>query len=301
MTAISGVMPAVARRIARKTRAGAPAAGFAGPGHTAVEVVRADALAETNPFVMLMDDRLDFHPGQPVGEAHPHAGLETVTLILEGSLDDPAEGGLLHAGDVAWMTAGRGIVHSEDVKATGWARILQLWLMLPRTARDSDPELQLVPLSTLPVRREPGVEARLYSGSTGTLRSPTRNRVPVTMVDFTLAPDATVTQELPGAYTAFLYVVDGSVRVGDEVLVTGEIGWLDRAEQDVTHLRLSAEAAGARVILYAGEPQNEPLVQRGPFVAGTPAEISAYYAAYRAGAFPRLSEVAGRPTTARAD
>jgi quercetin 2,3-dioxygenase len=286
------------RRIARKTRASAPAPGFAGPGHTAVEVVRADALAETSPFVLLMDDTLDFGPGQPVGEAHPHAGLETVTLMLEGSLDDAAEG-LLKTGDVAWMTAGRGVVHNEDVKATGRARILQLWLMLPRAARDSDPELQLVPLSTLPVRREPGVEARLYSGSTGALRSPTRNRVPVTMVDFTLAPGAAVTQELPGGYTAFLYVIDGSVRVGDDVLITGDVGWLDRARQDVTHLRLAAEAAGARVVLYAGEPQNEPIVQRGPFVAGSQSEISAYYAAYRAQSFPGLSDIMGRPLRAR--
>jgi redox-sensitive bicupin YhaK (pirin superfamily) len=168
-----------------------------------------------------------------------------------------------------------------------------LWLALPRAARDSDPELQLVPLSTLPVRREPGVEARLYSGSTGALRSPTRNRVPVTMVDFSLAPGAAVTQELPGAFTALLYVTDGSVRVGDDVLKAGDVGWLDRAEQEATELRLAAEASGARAILYAGAPQNEPIVQRGPFVAGSQAEIGAYYVAYRAGSFRSLSDIAG--------
>jgi redox-sensitive bicupin YhaK (pirin superfamily) len=82
MSTVSDPMPAT-RRIGRITHASAPAPGFAGLGHTAVEVVRADALAETNPFVLLMDDRLDFRPGQPVGEPHPHAGLETVTLVLD--------------------------------------------------------------------------------------------------------------------------------------------------------------------------------------------------------------------------
>jgi redox-sensitive bicupin YhaK (pirin superfamily) len=229
-----------------------------------------------------------------VGESHPHAGLETVTLILEGSLDDAAEG-LLNAGDLAWMTAGRGVIHNEDVKATGKARILQLWLMLPAALRDSDPELQIVPLSTIPVRREPGVEARLYSGSTGALRSPTRNRVPVTMVDFTLAPAAAVAQDIPGAYTGFLYVIDGTVRVGDEVLSATDVGWLDRNDQKVTHLQLQAGPGGARVVLYVGQPQDEPLVPRGPFVAGSREEITAYFTAYRAGSFRRLSEIAGAP------
>jgi redox-sensitive bicupin YhaK (pirin superfamily) len=255
-----------------------------------VEVVSPDALARNSPFVLLMDDRLDFKPGQPVGEAHPHAGIETVTLILEGALDDAAEG-RLETGDLVWMSAGRGLIHNENVRAAGKARILQLWVMLPRAARSGDPELQIVPLSTLPVRREPGVEARLYSGSSGELRSPTRNRAPVTMVDFALARNVSVSQELPGAYTAFLYLIDGSVRIGDEELSAGDVGWLNRDEPEVTRLRLEAGEAGARVLLYAGQPQDERIVHRGPFVGGSDEELAAYYSAYRAGTFPRLSEL----------
>ncbi|MEL1266342.1 pirin family protein [Pseudoxanthomonas putridarboris] len=278
------------RPIARKTRAGAPAPGFAGPGHTAMEVVRPDALARTDPFVLLMDDTLDFAPGQPVGEAHPHAGLETVTLVLEGSLDD-ADEGLLQTGDLAWMTAGRGLVHNEHVKATGHARILQLWVALPRSKRDGDPDLQVVPLETLPLRSEPGVQARLYSGSTGTLTSPTRNRVPMTIVDFLLAPGASTTQALPGAYTGFLYVIDGSLRAGHETLSSGDIGWLERVPHDATRLGLEAGSSGARVVLYAGRPLDEPIMQHGPFVAGSREELAAYYRAYSAGTFRRISEL----------
>jgi hypothetical protein len=285
------------RTIARKTRAGAPTPAFAGPGHTAAEILRPDRLAETDPFVMLMDDRLDFKPGQRVGEEHPHAGIETVTLLLDGSLNDPAAG-LLQTGDVEWMTAGRGVVHGENVEATGYARILQLWVALPKNERDGEPDLQVVPFGALPIRREPGVEARLYSGRTGDLVSPTRNRVPMTVVDFLLEPYASITQSLPGGDTAFLFVVEGGVLVSGEALVSNDVAWLNRVDETNTFFRLEAGPAGARVILYAGAPLDEPIVQRGPFVSGSDAELAERFAAYRAGMFQRLSEVAGIPLRA---
>src|SRR5262245_11993156 len=103
------------------------APGFIGEGHTAVEVVQPDALGASDPCVLRMDDRLDIHPRRQIGGAHPHAGLETVTLVLEGWLDDRDEG-RLEAGDLVWMTAGRGIVHSEAIETSGRSRILQLWI-----------------------------------------------------------------------------------------------------------------------------------------------------------------------------
>lgn len=284
----------VARPVARKTRAAPQGPGFAGPGHTAGEVFGPRDIARTDPFVMLMDDRLDFHPGQPVGEPHPHAGLETVTLLLEGSLNDPAEG-LLEKGDLAWMSAGRGVIHNEDVTATGYARILQLWVALPQALRGGLPDFELVPLSSLPIRREPGVEARLYSGRSGALVSPTRNRVPITIVDFRLEPGARVNQALPGAYTGFFLVDAGSVEAGGMALTAGELGWIDRLDAAETDLALQAGPDGARVVLYAGQPIGEPLVQRGPFVAGSEAEITDFHRQYRSGAFARMRDVVAAP------
>jgi quercetin 2,3-dioxygenase len=289
---------AAQRLIHRTSRAAQEVSGFAGPGHTVVEVFGPTNLGATDPFVMLMDDRLDFSPGQPVGEPHPHAGLETVTLLLEGSLHDPAEG-LLEEGDLAWMTSGRGVVHNEDVKATGRARILQLWVALPRTQRNVDPGFEVVPLRSLPVRREPGVEARLYSGSTGQLVSPTRNRVPVTLVDFRLEPDARVIQALPGGYSGLVYVVSGAVTVGGKRLVAGEIGWIDTSMAAETDLALQAEGEGLRAILYAGKPIDEPITQRGPFVAGSEDEISAFYREFRAGGFKHMSEISAAQRATR--
>lgn len=281
-------MSTLTRAIARRVATPPPEPGFAGPGHTAVEVLTPRAPMETDPFVLLMDDRLDFEPGRPVGGAHPHAGLETVTLVLEGGLADRDEGEM-SAGDVIWMTAGRGIVHNEHVEGRGWVRILQLWIALRPEQRDFEPRFQVLRAANVPVRREPGVVARLYSGSTGELRSETQNLVPTTLVDFQLEADASVTQELPESYSGFLYVVGGSLRVGETELVTGDVGHLETPGPRELVLRAGAE--GARVVLYAGEPLRAPIVQYGPFVAGSLPEIQQLHYRYQKQGFTRLSSL----------
>src|SRR5215471_21392017 len=107
-------LPAASRSLARVVTVPTPVPGFIGEGHTAVEVVAPSDLAATDPFVLLMDDRLDIARRRQIGGAHPHAGIETVTLVLEGTLHDRDEGAL-QAGDVVWMTAGRGVIHNEAV------------------------------------------------------------------------------------------------------------------------------------------------------------------------------------------
>src|SRR5688572_2555985 len=140
------------RKISRIETTSPPAPGFIGEGHTAVEVVRPDALAASDPFVLLMDDRLDIARRRQIGGAHPHAGLETVTLVLEGSLHDRDEG-QLSAGDAVWMSAGRGIIHSESIEVSGHSRVLQLWVRLPGSARGTTPRFEIVRKASLPVRR----------------------------------------------------------------------------------------------------------------------------------------------------
>ena len=273
---------------------GQPEAGFAGPGHTAVQIIAPTELKRTDPFVLLMDDRLDFVPGQQVGGAHPHAGLETVTWMLEGTLTDHDEGAL-EAGDVGWMTAGRGVIHSEDVRApTGHARLLQLWLRLPERERAAPPRIDVVRGADVPVLRAPGVEAKLYSGTTNGLKSPTRNYVPVTLVDVRLERDALFQQELPASYNGFLLPLSGLASVGSPAkqLAPGQIGWLDRREGDApTVLDIRAQADATRVLLFAGQAQNEPTIQRGPFVAGSTAAIARMYEDYSAGRFERVSQL----------
>jgi quercetin 2,3-dioxygenase len=273
----------------------APEVGFLGPGHEAIQVLGSEDLAATDPFVLLMDDRIDFPVGRKVGDAHPHAGLETVTFVLEGGLADQDEGEL-HAGDMVWMTAGRGVVHSEHVFSSGTrTRVLQLWIALPERDRAAPPRIEVLHARDLPVYRAPGVEARLYSGSTHDLVSSTRNYVPTTLLDVRLEAGAKFEQDFPRSYNGFLYPITGEVRVGSETdspLGTGEVGWFDcRRQGEASRLELNAGANGARVILYAGQRQDEPLIHYGPFVAGSEADIARMYREYRAGRFARVSQL----------
>jgi quercetin 2,3-dioxygenase len=285
---------ATERRIARIVSTPPPAPGFIGEGHTAVEVVTPAALDASDPFVLLMDDRLDIKTRRQIGGAHPHAGIETVTLVLEGTLVDRDEGEL-STGDVLWMTAGRGIIHNEAVDVGGKARILQLWVRLPESARSTAPTFQMIRKASAPVRAERGAVARLYSGSTGGLRSTTQNHAPVTLVDLTLGPNATFEQELPLSYNGFVYLVDGSVGVGASSLETGQVGWLDRPTGiGASTLKFAGGERGARMVLYAGEPQREPLIHHGPFAAGSVAELEEMFHRYRAGRFESMSAIARR-------
>jgi hypothetical protein len=238
-----------------------------------------------------MDDHLDIGD-RPVGGPHPHAGFETVTLILDGAIYDRDEGGTLNAGEVQWMTAGSGVIHNEDVRTKGRMRLLQLWLTLPKKERWTEPAFQVFHSDSIPVRHEPGAEIRVYSGSSGNLHSGTRNHVPVTMVEINLKPRASAEQEVPVSYNGFAFVIGGSVQIGETTLNTGQVGWLDRpTDNDASVVHVVAGESGARLIFYAGQPQGDPIVSYGPFIGDTKQDIARLFAEYQAGQFPRLSEL----------
>jgi redox-sensitive bicupin YhaK (pirin superfamily) len=279
------------RSISRVVNVPPAAPGFVGPGHLAAPVVSPENFEMNDPFILLMDDHLDIGD-RPVGGPHPHAGFETVTLILDGAIFDRDEGGTLNAGEVQWMTAGSGIIHSEDVRTKGKVRLLQLWLTLPKNKRWVAPGFQAININAVPVRHELGAKIQVYSGSSGELHSGTRNHVPVTMVEINLEPHASAEQDIPTSYNGFAFVIDGSVQIGDTVLNTGQVGWLDRPTDNGTSLlRVVAGKAGARLILYAGQPQGDPIVSYGPFIGDSKQDIARLFAEYQAGRFPRLSEL----------
>jgi redox-sensitive bicupin YhaK (pirin superfamily) len=277
--------------------------GFVGPGHLAAQVVSPEQFEANDPFIALMDDHLDIG-NRPVGGPHPHAGFETVTLILEGSIRDRDEGGVIDTGEMQWMTAGRGIIHGENVEAQGKVRLLQLWLTLPKSQRWTTPRFQDIHRESIPVRRENGVVVRLYSGTSGDLHSPTRNYVPVTLAEITIEAGRSFEQDLPATYNGFLYVISGSAKVGDAgtLLKTGQAGWLDRQPSDAgsqvsrgdeaSLVRIVSGDEGVRLVLYAGEPQGDAIVSHGPFIGDSREDIVRLYDEYRSGRFERLSELA---------
>ena len=266
--------------------------GFIGEGHTAIHVIDAREFAYNDPFIILADDRLDLPPGRRAGGPHPHAGFEIVTFVVEGEARDRDEG-LLRSGDVLWMTAGSGVVHNEDVEPRGRVRILQLWVTLPSVSRWRAPRFEHVAREHTPVRREAGIEARVYSGASGPVHAPSHTYLPMTMVDVQLAPNIVFEQELPGSYNGFLYPLQGDVLVdgaATERLSVGQIGWLEFGGAATT-VRLTAGQDGSRVMLYAGERQDVPIVTHGPFVGETRADLVRLSQTYIRGEMPRVSEL----------
>jgi len=284
------------RGIDRVVTTAPPSPGFIGNGHTAVAVLDARDFARNDPFILLMDDRIDLEPGRQAGAAHPHGGFETVTFVVEGELRDRDEG-TLRTGDVVWMTAGSGVIHNENVVPLGKSRILQLWLTLTRSARWSAPRFEHIARDSAPVRQEPGVEARVYSGTSGSARATTHNYVPVTLVDVRLQPGAQFDQELPDSYNGFLYVLEGAVSVGEDRtrLTASQVGWLaapEAATPSVSNVSITGGEDGARFVLYAGERQHVPIVQHGPFVGESRADIVRLSELYTTGKMPRISQLA---------
>jgi hypothetical protein len=272
----------VERRLGRVIDLPEPMPGQFGPAHTVVPIISHEDYASADPFIMLMDDRID---GKPIGGPHPHAGFETVTLVVKGGMVH--DSGRLGERDVQWMTAGSGVIHGEGLESAGPGRILQLWVTLPKAQRWAPPGFQDIPYAGLPVRREAGVEVRLYSGRSGGVRSETKNHVPVTLAEFLLEPGATVEQDLPASYNGFFYVLEGEIAVGPDAraLRPGQVGWLDRpAAGGDSALRVTGTTR-ARALLYAGQPQGDPLVSYGPFIGDTQADILRVMGEYRAGRY----------------
>src|SRR5271166_6226313 len=164
--------------------------------------------AATDPFLALMED---WFPRGVFGK-HPHRGIETVTYVVEGRIDhydNQGHEGTILPGDVQWMTAGRGLIHNE-IPAEGFTvHILQLWVNLPAAEKMTAPRYQDLAGDAVPVRRQPGVEVRVFSGASGGVTGPTKNFVPVTMVEIRLDPGASVRQDLPADYNAVIVVLVG--------------------------------------------------------------------------------------------
>lgn len=282
------------RSLARVVTLAPPAQGFMGEGHTAVTVLDPAEHQQNDPFIVLMDDRMDLPPGSRAGDAHPHAGFEIATFLIEGELQDRDEG-VMRPGDVNWMTAGSGVIHNEEVVPLGPSRLLQLWFRLPSAAKSAPPRMQQITNEAVPMRKGPGVAARVYAGSSGDVQSPIHTHVPLTMVDIHMATRATFIQDLPASYNGFLYVLEGDVTVGGAQprrMSKGQVGWLDAPRvTDPTIITITAGNFGARVVLYAGEPQRTPLVMHGPFIGESRADLMRISQDYVQGRMPRVSQL----------
>ena len=267
--------------------------GFLGPGHIARPVI-SGSFSDSDPFILLMDDMLDKKDNEPVGGPHPHAGFETVSLLLEGEMGD--EPHKMKGGDFQIMTAGSGIVHTETIEKKAKMRLLQLWLNLPKKDRAAAPRLQHLSFEDAPVLSENGVVIRLYSGSLAGLISPIQNYTPLILADITMEAGAGTVLQIPANYNTFLYILSGDVKVGEEkkLLNTSQAGWLDLSDEAaLSDLQVSVGEEGTRFILYAAKPTGDNIVSQGPFIADSSEDIQRLYREYRQGNMKHISTVVG--------
>ena len=285
-TTVAAPTPA---RIVRKIRGRATSDGA---GVKLTRVIGGPDLPDLDPFLLLdefgTDRAEDYLAGFP---SHPHRGFETVTYMLDGRMrhkDNHGNEGLLTPGSVQWMTAGRGLVHSEmPEQESGRMRGFQLWVNLPARDKMTDPKYQEFAPEFIPVTTPAsGVEVKVIAGKVGEVVGPIAQPAtdPV-YLDIALESGKPWEYALPEGHNAFAYVFEGAVTLGEgeeaRALETQEMAVLGGGEL----LQLRAGNKPARLIVVAGRPLREPVMRHGPFVMNTKQELMQAFVDFQEGRF----------------
>ncbi|WP_372524661.1 pirin family protein [Piscinibacter sp.] len=290
MTITTALTPEIVARPRSVERLVAGMATSDGAGVKLTRVLTQPLQRRLDPFLMLdafgTDNPDDYIGGFP---DHPHRGFETVTYMIAGRMrhrDSAGHEGLLQNGGVQWMTAGRGIVHSElPEQEAGRMEGFQLWLNLPAKDKMTAPWYRDIQSDTLPQFATPdGVTARVIAGSShGVDGAVQRDATQPLYLDLHFDAGASFAQAMPAESNAFVYVYRGELQIGDTAVPAQRMAILANApDRDGVVLR----AAGpARALLIAGQPLNEPIAQYGPFVMNTQQEIVQTLQDFQSGRF----------------
>jgi redox-sensitive bicupin YhaK (pirin superfamily) len=265
--------------------------------------------ALTDPFLLLDDFRgehpRDYIKGFPW---HPHRGIETITYMLEGTVehgDSMGNSGTIGAGDAQWMTAGSGIIHQEMPKPGSRGRMggFQLWANLPASHKMMDPRYRDITLADIPVvEGAGGVRARVLCGQVQGTRGPVRDVViEPEYLDVAMPPGARFVHPTPAGHTVFAYVIEGKALFceqkdpfsydaeGSGYLDLQRSPWVGNAHlvllEDGDHLVVSTNDEGARFLLISGKPLREPVAWYGPIVMNTREELQVAFEEYQKGTF----------------
>ncbi len=261
-----------------------------GAGVKLTRLIGTQTLPDLDPFLMLdefrSDEAADYLAGFP---NHPHRGFETVTYMLAGRMrhgDNQGNVGLLRPGSVQWMTAGRGIIHSEmPEQENGLMWGFQLWVNLPGRDKMTAPRYQDIEPETIPVVELPhGVRVKVLAGKLGDTAGPARAAsTDPTYLDVTLPAGTSFSHHLPDDHTAFAYVFEGAGGIADKRRAPRRACGARRRRY--CSLRQRQRRHPRRLILVAGTPIREPVAKYGPFVMNTPAEIRQAIDDYNSGRF----------------
>ncbi|HTC19126.1 MAG TPA: pirin family protein, partial [Stellaceae bacterium] len=275
-------------RVRRLVWTGAGMAASDGAGVKLKRIIGQPALPDLDPFLMLdafgSDDPKAYIAGFPT---HPHRGFETVTYMLAGRMrhkDNAGNEGLLGPGSVQWMTAGRGIVHSEmPEQENGLMWGFQLWVNLPAKDKMMAPRYQDIDPARIPETVLPGgVKLRVLAGTVGKTKGPVEGIVTEPLLlDVSLPGGAAADIDLPEGHNVFAYVFDGEATLGEPARA------VSRGQIAVFGAGGAVRLAGGpgRVLLAAGRPLAEPVARYGPFVMNSPAEIRQAITDYQSGRF----------------
>lgn len=265
-----------------------------GAGVELTRVIGQPALPLLDPFLLLdafrSDKPEDYIAGFP---PHPHRGFETVTYLLAGRMrhkDNAGHEGVIEAGGIQWMTAGKGIVHSEmPEQENGLLEGFQLWVNLPAEHKMDQPQYQEYSKDKIPLElRDDGVKIRVITGETsqGTQGPVVQPLTEPLYLDVRLPAGQLFSEPLPAAHNAFVYVIQGAISINKE---DGETIQLMRDDLAVLTngdaVELRAENKDTHFLLIAGKPLNEPVARGGPFVMNTKAEIDKAFRDYESGNF----------------
>jgi redox-sensitive bicupin YhaK (pirin superfamily) len=255
------------------------------------------SFSEFDPFLLLDEmGPMEVAPGEAKGAPdHPHRGFETVTYLLAGDMehkDSRGHAGRLTAGDVQWMTAGSGVIHSEMpgrefARDGGRMHGFQLWVNLPKRDKMTKPRYQEIPNSQIPKATSTDglVMVSVIAGEAMGEKAVIETRTPIIYLHYRVEPGGAAVQQVPGAYNAFAYIVEGEGLFGAEGERAGD-GQMVLFAQDGDEVRIENRAdakATLEVLLIAGVPLNEPVARYGPFVMNTQAEIRQAFEDYQQG------------------
>lgn len=228
-------------------------------------------------------------PGEAIGAPwHPHRGFETVTYLLEGKMqheDSAGNKGELSPGDVQWMTAGKGIIHSEEPhndfqKTGGRMHGFQIWINLPAKHKMMQPRYQEVPANKSPTKERNGVWVRVIAGECLGIRSTINTMVPIEYIHVKMRGNTSFEKEIDESLNAMIYVFGGTITIQGKEVRDGELSLLSGGDC----INIQAKSPGEFLIL-AGPEINEPIARHGPFVMNTREEIQQAFIDYHNGTF----------------
>ncbi|WP_371193332.1 pirin family protein [Glaciecola sp. SC05] len=268
-------------KIIRKAK-GMPASD--GAGVKLSRIIGQPGLKRLDPFLMLdefgSEDAKDYIAGFP---QHPHRGFQTVTYMLEGKMghkDSVGNEGVIEDGGLQWMNAGKGIIHEEMPQQTqGRMRGFQLWVNLPASQKMSEPGYQDIPSGHIPEVIKQGALIRVLAGHFEGVEGPVKTQaIHPQFLDIHFQNDASISWPVDAKQNGFVYVYEGAVQVDGTTVEKGELGVLE-----FDGLMTITARSNAKAIVVSGTPINEPIVQYGPFVMNTEAEIQQALQDYQKG------------------